>query len=130
MRYDHYMGRQASKDQLRASEFPSGEANTSSGRQHILRNSWITKVHYRINKITLHVHVLSQITPVRAPPSFLFKIHFNIIPSSTSKSSDWFLSFRFLHQNHITSLGSCDCASSAKYEDRKTNKMHQLEVYY
>ena len=27
-------------------------------------------------------------------------------------------------------LGSCDRASWAKYEDRKTNKMQQLDVYY
>ena len=28
------------------------------------------------------------------------------------------------------SLGSCDRASWAKYEERKTNKMQQLNVYY
>ena len=27
-------------------------------------------------------------------------------------------------------LGSCDRASRAKYEERKTNKMQQLDVYY
>ena len=27
-------------------------------------------------------------------------------------------------------LGSCDRASWAKYEERQTNKMQQLEVYY
>ena len=27
-------------------------------------------------------------------------------------------------------LGSCDRASWAKYEERKTNKMQQLDVYY
>jgi len=30
----------------------------------------------------------------------------------------------------IYALGSCDHASWAKYEDRKTNKMQQLHVYY
>jgi len=29
-----------------------------------------------------------------------------------------------------TILGSCDRASWAKYEERKTNKMQQLDVYY
>ena len=29
-----------------------------------------------------------------------------------------------------TALGSCDRASRARYEDRKTNKMQQLDVYY
>jgi hypothetical protein len=27
-------------------------------------------------------------------------------------------------------LGSCDRAAWAKYEERKTNKMQQLDVYY
>ena len=32
--------------------------------------------------------------------------------------------------NGTEDLGSCDRASWAKYEDRKTNKMQQLDVYY
>ena len=33
-------------------------------------------------------------------------------------------------QNQHFSLGSCDRALWAKYEDRKTNKMQQSDVYY
>jgi len=31
---------------------------------------------------------------------------------------------------NIQALSSCDRASWAKYEDKKTNKMQQLDVYY
>ena len=30
----------------------------------------------------------------------------------------------------MQALGSCDRASWAKYEERKTNKIQQLDVYY
>ena len=30
----------------------------------------------------------------------------------------------------LHALGSCHCASWAKYEERKTNKIQQLDVYY
>jgi len=30
----------------------------------------------------------------------------------------------------MKTLGSCDRASWSKYEERKTNKMQQLDVYY
>ena len=37
----------------------------------------------------------------------------------------------FVSQEHCFKvLGSCDRASWAKYEERKTNKMQQLDVYY
>ena len=36
----------------------------------------------------------------------------------------------FLKSERALTLGSCDRASWAKYEDRKTNKMQQLDVYY
>ena len=32
--------------------------------------------------------------------------------------------------NIVEALGYCDRASWAKYEERKTNKMQQLDVYY
>ena len=32
--------------------------------------------------------------------------------------------------DHEGGLGSCDRASWVKYEERKTNKMQQLDVYY
>jgi len=33
-------------------------------------------------------------------------------------------------KGYFHALGSCDRASWTKYEDRKTNKMQQLDVYY
>ena len=41
---------------------------------------------------------------------------------------------KYSPQHHILKhhqpLGSCDRASCAKYEERKTNKIQQLDVYY
>jgi len=35
-----------------------------------------------------------------------------------------------LMNGNMEALGSCDRASWAKYEERKTTKMQQLDVYY
>jgi hypothetical protein len=39
--------------------------------------------------------------PVHTIPSYSFKIHFNIILPSMSRSSNWFIFFRFLDQNAV-----------------------------
>ena len=58
-------------------------------------------IHYLLHREQLHVSALSN-------------DHLQVVYETLSKLA----------------LGSCDRASLAKYEDRKTNKMQQLDVYY
>jgi hypothetical protein len=49
------------------------------------------EVHYRIQKIFLIVHNLSQINPAHITPAYIYKIHFNVIhPRTSSSPSDLF----------------------------------------
>jgi hypothetical protein len=45
---------------------------------------------------------LSQTNPVHTFPSYFPKTHFNIILTTTPRSSEWSLPFRFLDQNLYT----------------------------
>jgi hypothetical protein len=51
---------------------------------NILRNA---KVHYRVHEIPRMVPILSQIDQVHTTPSYLSKIHFNIILPRKSRTS-------------------------------------------
>ena len=69
--------------------------------QGIPRISRNLKVHYLTHKRPPHVCILGQPKPVHIPTSHLLEIHPNIIHPSTSRSPQWSLSLRFLHQHTI-----------------------------
>jgi hypothetical protein len=69
-----------------------------SATQEISSTLWNLKAHHRTHKHRPLVFIISQMNPVHTP-SYLFKIHFNIILSFTSVSSYLSLSFKFSYQN-------------------------------
>jgi hypothetical protein len=78
------------------------EAGSHSPSQEIPRLLWNPKVHYRIHKNPQLVHILSHMNPVHTIPPYFPEIHSNIILLSTSRSSEWFLPFRFSDQNFVS----------------------------
>ena len=60
---------------------------------------WNLGIHYHFHNSLPLVSILCQMNPVHAHPSHFFKVAFNIIFLSMSRSSKWPLSFRFPHKN-------------------------------
>jgi len=74
---------------------PSWEANSLLASEETPRLLWNPKVHCLIHKSPPLIPVLSQIDPAHTLTSSFFKIHFNIILSSTPRSPKWSHPFRF-----------------------------------
>jgi hypothetical protein len=81
---------------------PSWEAANCAATQEILSSLWNPKVHYRVHKSPPLVPILSPYPEpdqsVHTIPSYLSKIHFNIVHPPMSRSSQWSLTFWFSHQ--------------------------------
>jgi hypothetical protein len=79
----------------------SWEANRFAASQVISRILWHPEVHYRIHKCPPSVSILTHPNPVHTPTSYFLKINLNITFPSTPGTPQWFLFFRFCHQNPV-----------------------------
>jgi hypothetical protein len=66
---------------------PSLEASGCAATQELLNILWNLKVHYRVHKSPLLVPIPRQINVVHTTPSYLSKMHFNIVSPPKSWSS-------------------------------------------
>jgi len=76
---------------------PSWEASVFSPSQEIIFILWNPEVYYSIHK-SLPLPILNKSDPIHVSPSYLLKIHFNIVFPTTPKSSEWSLYLKSLHQ--------------------------------
>jgi hypothetical protein len=81
-------------------ESPPWEVDSHSASQCFLL-LWNLKVHYRVHKSSPPVHILSQMKPMHSLPPYFLKINFNIILSSTPKSSECSISFRIFNKKFV-----------------------------
>jgi len=84
--------------QLTIGYSPPWKGNSTSATQEIARLLRNPDVPYHEHKIPPPVCILSQMSPVHIFSPYFFKIHSNIILSSTAKSSKLSLPFRFSDQ--------------------------------
>jgi hypothetical protein len=66
---------------------PSWEAASCAAARELPSILWNQKIYYHVHKSHPLVPILSQINPVHTTPSYLFKIHLNIIHPPTPWSS-------------------------------------------
>jgi hypothetical protein len=72
---------------------PSWGAVNCAAPQEPPSISWNPKAQYHVQKSPPLVPILSHINPIHSIPSYLSKIHFNIVHPPTSWFSQWSLSF-------------------------------------
>jgi hypothetical protein len=86
---------------------PSWGAANFAAPQELPSILWKQKVQYRVHKSPPLVPILSHINPIHSIPSYLSKIHFNIVQPSTSWSS-------YSNYNNNKLVGKCPDNSTEK----------------
>jgi hypothetical protein len=76
---------------------PSWGAINWAATQELPSISWNPKVQYRVRKSPPLLPILSHINPIHTIPSYLSKIHPDIVHPPTSRSSQWSPSFCVSH---------------------------------
>jgi hypothetical protein len=80
---------------------PSWGINSKSASQEINNLLRKPKVQYDGYKTPPMVPIVSHMHPVHTFPSYFYEIRSNIILTSTPRSSEWSLPFRFHDQNFV-----------------------------